>query len=468
MRAAAGVLGTLLLAGAGAGQMVDPAIDGLVGPFSYLAKPSGMIGGVGAGRGTQVTWDGALHTGEAELCLVTGDPPRPVAVRLKRFGGGATPLLHYSWMEGDVKLGVSAFAGAPGQDAPPANFVRLQVTRLGDEGHPASIGLALRHSGGHERIPSRMALNPDSRYAFDRGCALVDDRAVCVLPSLPPTRRYAVAGVPYTKPFTGSEHGVGPATAVLLALWDLGARQALTIDLKMPWTPLPPEAHQALQALRQADHDRQAEEIAQAWADELLRGMRVFLPESKPLETYRASLAYLLMGAEIPETGPARLHDLLRGGALPLEDAAPVAQALDLSGRPDLARGIMEGWLGGPPTTLPGEALSALIHHAWLTGDRPWAEARYEVLRAAADALAAGLDAGSVPPGGREWLAAAEALGAMGELAALVGRSEDAVLYRSRSAEALVVAERALDGAPLPVDALAAALALNRGLPDSP
>jgi len=83
--------------------MVDPAIDGLAGPFCYLAKPSAILGGIGASGATQVTWDGAFYTGTFELCVVTGDPPRPVAVRAKQLALNYLPVLHYAWQEGPVR-----------------------------------------------------------------------------------------------------------------------------------------------------------------------------------------------------------------------------------------------------------------------------------------------------------------------------------------------------------------------------
>ncbi len=481
-RPAAALIGALL-AGLGclaAGQMVDPSIDGLTGPFSYLAEPSGALGGIGAGRATQVTWDGALYTGEVELCLVAGDPPHPVAVRAKRLGGGYVPLLHYGWMEGDVRVSVSAFASAVGQGGDPANFVRLQMARLGDSGQPASVGFALRHSGGDHRVPrpGQRAFDPASRYAFEQGCAAIDDRVVCVLPTVAPTRQYAVAGEPYSRPFTGSEYGVGPQTAVLLALWDLGDQPELTIDLKMPWTPPATAAHPALQALKQASYDEQAEEVAEAWTEELGRGMQVLLPEGKPLEAYQASVAYLLMCTEIPREGAPRLFDPLRGIELPLGEAALAQQSLDRSGRPDLARNLAAAWLEGQQPdgafTADGalrphcEALLALIGHTWLLGDRPWAEGAYARLRRAAEWVVSRLSAGQMQPGSRDWLLATETLGAVGELAALIGQPEDANLYRMHYAEALAAAERALEGTPLADDATAPLLGLNRGLPDSP
>ena len=462
-------------------DMVDPSIDGFADPFCYLAKPSGLLGGVGAARATQVTWDGALYTGEAELCFVIGDPPRPVAVRLKRLGGGHVPLVRYSWVEGDVQYSVSAFAVALAPGSDPANFVRLQMTRLGDSGQAASIGCALRYSGLDHRAAAMQKgeFSPSSRYAFDRGCAVVDDRAACVLPSLPaPSRRYAVAGEPYTEPFTGADHGVGPATAVLLAMWDLGDQQELTLDLRMPWTPLPLDPPAPVQALRDAEYDAYADQVAEAWKQELARGMRLFLPEDKALATYQANLACLLMSTELPEQGRPRIHDHLRALALPPGESALAAQALDRTGRPDLARDLLEAWLDGqqpdgglsPAGDLAEHCrvLIGLISHAWLSGDRAWAEATYAKIKGAGDWINAALDSGQTAPGSQAWLLAMEALGDVGELAALVGKADEAATWRTQRDRLLPATEGAVTAEPLPEGTVPAILELSRALPDSP
>jgi hypothetical protein len=481
MRTRYGIGALLLLVGTcTSAQMVDPAIDGFAGPFCYLAKPSGVLGGVGAGRASQVTWDGALYTGEVELFILTGDPPRPVAVRVKRLGGGHVPLVHYSWLEGDVKLSVSAFAVALGQGAGPASFVRLRMERLGDSGQAASIGVALRHSGVDHRAAAlqQREFSPASTYAFERGCAVIDGRAVCVFPSLPaPSRRYAVADEPYTGPFTGTQYGVGPTTATLFALWDLGESKELSLDLEMPWTPLPMGAPQPVEALRKAGYDGPADQVARAWEEELTRGMRILLPESKPLETYQANLAYLLMSTEIPKEGRPQLRYPLGNRALQMAEAAPVVAALDRSGRHDLTRGVLEGWLDQqqPSGCLSAEgqlgahclAVEAIANHTWLTGDRPWAEKVYPGLKAAADwAARAVQDAG--PMGGLAWWQAVGAIGATAEVAVLVGRADEAAALRSARAELPPAIEGAPEERPLPPEVTPAIVELNRGLPDSP
>jgi hypothetical protein len=232
-----------------------------------------------------------------------------------------------------------------------------------------------------------------------------------------------------------------------------------------------------VQALRQAGYDDYAQQVAEAWEAELGRGMRILLPESKPLDACQANLAYLLMSTEIPKQGRPRFHDHLRGLIEPAAQSAAFAQALDESGRPDLARDALEAWLDtqGPDGCLSPEkdadehcrVLTALIEHAWLTGDRTWAERVYPQVKTAADWLLSAMEADKTPPALSPFLTV-EALGEVGEMAALVGKQEDAAIFRAQRDRALATTQTTLASEPLAGAAAPSILGLNRGLPDSP
>ncbi|MGB7264192.1 MAG: hypothetical protein WBC92_01685, partial [Terracidiphilus sp.] len=53
-------------------QMVSPSIDQPGQPFSYFSKPTGEIGVMGAEAATEITPEGYLRTGFAELMFFSG------------------------------------------------------------------------------------------------------------------------------------------------------------------------------------------------------------------------------------------------------------------------------------------------------------------------------------------------------------------------------------------------------------
>lgn len=473
-----GALAVLLLPGPWA-AMVDPAVDGLGSPFCFLAKPSGLLGGVGGGGATQVTWDGAFYTGAAELCIVTGDPPRPVAVRTKRLGAGYMPIVHYSWLEGDVRLSVSAFAAALSRGGPPATFIQLRMSRLGDSGGPASIGFGLRHCGLDHRasLPQTIPFDPSAQFAFEDDATLIGGRVVCLMPDTQPDRRYAVAGEPYTGPFRGSDYGIGPKTAVLLALWDLGRRDEMAIDLKMPWTPVSANVQADLRSLRQASFAEYADQVSQAWQAELGRGLQVLLPEEKPLHAYRANLTTILISTEMPTEGRPRFRNPLGSEPLALGDWAVLVEALDRSGRPELARAFLEAWLEqqcadgclSPDEDLDAHCngLRALSAHAWLVGDRLWAEQVYPKVWKGAEWALSRLENQRNLAGSRVLLGTIEILGEAAELAELIGKRQEAAELKMHRMRLIGELEADPRTAPLAVSSASWAVEANRALSDS-
>jgi len=436
--------------------MVDPAIDGLTGPFSYLSKSSTILGGIGASGATQVTWDGALYTGACELCVVVGDPPEPVAVRVKQLGFGYLPIVHYAWQEGEVRCSVSAFTGAVSEQADPVNFVRLGARRMGDGAEPAFIGFGIRHSGLDHRADALESapFAGAGRYEFAEGCVVVDDRAVCILPDKGPARQYAVLGEPYAGAFSGEAVGLKRQTAALISLWELGANEELSVDLKLPWKPLPLQPREPIEALQRAGHDDYMQRVVEAWHLKLTEGMQVRVPEPKPQDAYRANLVYALMAVEHPSGAQPYLVNRLQKQRLRPGRSATVIHALDVAGHHGLARGCLEALLG-----MQGEngrlslddsvvehcaVMQAVVSHIGITGDRDWAEAAWGPLMAAAEWLA-------VPPGplvARDCIARAAALAAARDAASRLARDEDARALAERWERAAdAVAAAAMEGA---------------------
>ena len=65
--------------------MLDPAIDDPEKPWSYFGKTTTLIGVPFMPDAIQVTFDGAIFTGHAELCFFLGDSSHPFCDRQKRW-----------------------------------------------------------------------------------------------------------------------------------------------------------------------------------------------------------------------------------------------------------------------------------------------------------------------------------------------------------------------------------------------
>jgi len=463
--------------------LYDPQIDPPAGPFSYLAKPSNLLAIVGQQGATQITWDGAFYTGAVELCIVAGDPPQPVAVRVKQLGLGHLPVVHYAWQSGDLRYSVTSFAAmvqAAGE-AWPVNFIRLGIRRMATskrEGPPSPgvIGCAIRGSGGDHRAAALQTggFDPNSRHEFGEGCLAVGGAAVCLLPDAAPARRYAVLDQPYTGPFAAENGTEGVSgdradarspdtpsvpfsagdvfhvkhdTAALIALWDLGQAQEVQVDLKMPWRPVPLESVGVLQAIRGAGFDAFVQQLTYEWNAKLAEGTDLSFPEEKPLDTYAASLAYLLMSVERRPGALTRLVYRLRKEPLLPGESVRVIHALEVAGQLSLARECLTGLLdqqqadgclsAGGDVRGHAQVLLAIGRHYALCRDENWGAQVYPKLQKAVAWLAEALVLGAAQRGARpanpgEQLAVATALASAGEMAAGLGHPDNSAQWLGR------------------------------------
>jgi len=372
--------------------MVDPSIDG-DGPFSYLAKPSTEIGVLGGPEGTQITFDGALYTGAAELCFFCGPERVPMMGRVKQLAEGWLPIVSWSFLDGPVAYEVEAFAatldGRPTSNT--VNFVRVQVRNTSDQPAASNLTGALRFTGGDHRC-DRMAsggFSPDWRYAMTEDTAIRDGKVVCWFK--PGAQREAVPGVPYTKPFVGREYDVSERAEVCLFSYpsDLGPRGVRTYYFRMPLVPIPADDAAQVKALQRADYDEYRQQTVAFWRDELGKGAQVTIPEAKVLDTHRASLVYDLIAIdEQPDGAWVQKVNELQYDSFWLRDGAYIVRSYDVWGHTRTAEKCLEyfrrfqgenGLFSSQGGQLDGygQALYSLGDHYLLTGDLDWAKKVY-------------------------------------------------------------------------------------------
>ncbi|MCX7597812.1 MAG: hypothetical protein N2512_02945, partial [Armatimonadetes bacterium] len=86
-----GVSGTGTIA-----RPIDPRIDDVPGPFCYFSRPSTVIGVADGPEGAQVTPEGWLWTGAAELIFFAGADVQPLRQRIHTLAEGHLPIVQYS------------------------------------------------------------------------------------------------------------------------------------------------------------------------------------------------------------------------------------------------------------------------------------------------------------------------------------------------------------------------------------
>ena len=90
-------------------QMVSPSIDQAGQPFSYFSKPTDEIGVMGAEAATEITPEGYLRTGFAELMFFSGPSMEPTTARIRTLEQGHLPIVHYEFAQDGIEYRVTAF-----------------------------------------------------------------------------------------------------------------------------------------------------------------------------------------------------------------------------------------------------------------------------------------------------------------------------------------------------------------------
>jgi len=394
-------------------QMLDPAIDRPDEPFSYFSKPTDVIGVMDAPAATMITPEGYLCTGFGELMFFTGNPLVPVNQRVKTLMNGWLPVIHYAFEDRGVSYHVTAFSatldGKP--ESPMMNFIRVTITNSGNTPATRWFGLAVRYQNevntdtgvGDNRFrrpakPSHpgdyyqpgVTFNPDWEYGFTDDGLLRDGKLMYLAPA-GFFQRMLVMKEPYNGPPNNKTRKlhVLPTTPVGITEYkiSLAAGGEATLDLKMPYEPLPPQDDE-LKQLRAASYEDYLARTVAFWEKILARGIDISVPEDKVNETFKANLVYDLIARDKAGDNYIQTVNKFHYHEFWLRDSSFIARMYDISGYHDFARQVLDffprwqqpdgnfvsqggqfdGW---------GQTLWAYGQHYRITHDRDFAERVY-------------------------------------------------------------------------------------------
>jgi hypothetical protein len=278
----------------GSGPMLDPATDRPDGPWCYLAKSTTVIGRPEQPDVTQVTFDGALFTRNAELCFFYGEKDQPLLARQKNWLDGWIPVVQYSWCDGQIDFDIEMFA-APldGENVDnTVNFVQLRMRNSGKRQATGRFAAALRHDGGDYRYRAN-AFSPKWSYEMTDRAVVRDGKLAYSF--APGADREAVPAVAYEHPFIGSQKFITPRSECCLARYrkELAPGEAFTAIFKMPRVPVSTAAFN--NKVLAADYQAYRADTVAYWKN-LFGGATAFtFPELRVQEAERASLVHVLL-----------------------------------------------------------------------------------------------------------------------------------------------------------------------------
>ncbi len=386
-------------------RMVDPAMDAEE-PFAWPSKPNTQLAGIGWNEGFQVTFDGALYTGAAELVVGYGDPPRPMFARQRQFLEGWIPIVQHSWEYDGIRYEWEAFASmleGTEQDLPVGSvaFVRATASNISEEPRPSNLSMMTRYIADDHRFHHMQPepFDPDWEYEMRDDRLVRDGKIVYFYPM--GLRREAVPGVPYEGPFSGRDMKVTARSEVgmVRSRQELAPGESRVLDFKMPFRPVPLEDTERISAIREADYSVYRSRVAQKWREELAKGAQLSIPEPQIQAAHRASLVYPKQAIwQHPEGHWLQGVNKLQYRGFWLRDAAYIIRTYDVYGFHERGRKVLaaypeyqneeglflsqEGQMDGF-----GQALYALGQHAVMTGDGDWARQALPLLGPAVDWL---------------------------------------------------------------------------------
>ncbi len=403
-------------------SMLTPGLDHPGEPFSYFAQPTDEIGVMDAQAATEITPEGYLRTGSAELLFYTGPGQDrllvPVHARLRTLTQGHLPIDHYSVARNGIDYRFTVFAATLDgrSNGTLVNFVRVRLVNTTSQPTRAVFAVATRYDAepntaaprhgqfrfdrpvagrfpGDYRQPGE-TFDPAWAYSFatspaGSGTFLRSGKLLYAFPAqlgdATVYRSFTLATrYNYPPDLTPRTLAIDPTTAVGLTRWMpvLAPHASLTLDLKMPVMPTSNAA--TIAAIEATSLDQARAQITAFWQGILAQGMQVTLPEPKVTDTFAMSLVYDLIARD--HIGPNYIQTVnkLHYHSFYLRDGADIAHMYDLTGYPAIARQVLDFFAlsqkpDGNFLSQPqqydgwGEALWAYGQHYQLTHDRAFA-----------------------------------------------------------------------------------------------
>jgi hypothetical protein len=352
--------------------MAPPEIDVNGQPFSYFAHPTDVLGAPYAPLASEVTPEGYVYTGFGELMFFTGNPPRPVDVRIKTLRSDYLPIVEYTAQRDGVRYDFTLVAIDRGGElaGAPLNFISVRVTNEARAPRAAFLGSAWRFSAPPTRLDSRLPayrfrqrmdqvpkrllegqdpFNPNWRYELKDGALLRDGRIVYLYPTDPAPDQTSLSltdnGLRTIRFFSGELGGntnpkltSTPETPMGLVLYRIALRpgESRQLTFKLPLVPAP-EGGEGARLIRQASVDDALQATVNYWEKLVGKASPFSIPETKPQSALLANTIFNLLAIDkvgsdfIVNVNKFQYHRYFPG------NCADMLVALDLFGLHDIA-----------------------------------------------------------------------------------------------------------------------------------
>lgn len=310
-----------LPAGRKALPMFDPAkMDyPLTKEWCYGGETTVVIGKPFVPEPVQITFDGAIFTGRAELAFFYGLDLKPVMARNKTFFKGKIPMVEFSWNDDGVEYHLEIFSNdLPGMGvANLVQFAKISMRNASGTDKTAQIAAGLRGSGEEYRKNKPKPIPGESVFSIEDGAVKRDGR-LCYAFSKG-SSVFVFPDVPYAKPYTASEYEITNRVATAFAVYKrtLKPGESFSAVFKMPRVPVRNEKQMA--EIKNADYAENRGMVVAYW-NNLFKNCGFHIPEKRVDDTYREALINLILATRGDNGGGRRQGSGLPYGRLFLND----------------------------------------------------------------------------------------------------------------------------------------------------
>lgn len=277
-------------------KMASPSIDLDNTNFSYFLYPVDVLGMKDFPEATEVTPNGSLYTGFAELLFFVGNYPNLVSQRIRTLYKGYLPIIEYEYFYDDAEYKFQMFANLLRENDLKSNlinYVKVNIKNNKNKKLKAYfwVGICFRYSS-HLFEPHQI-FSPDWKYEIKENSVTRDEKIIYSFSLSENIEKFAKIGKLYTQKFSGREYYILENTPVCLIKYNfvLSPSEEKKLYFKMPYFPIP-ENSSDLDLFLSLNYEEEFLKTVNFWENLLNRGIKINISEEKVINTFKASLIY--------------------------------------------------------------------------------------------------------------------------------------------------------------------------------
>ena len=342
-------------------EIPDPSIDEKHETYSFFSKPSMQLGMPGEQYATQVTYEGWLYTGAAEIIFFLGDPLIKINERIWTLEKGYLPAINYTLNRDGIEYHFKIFQFWLNfvENQVPINFIKINAINNTSEERNVSIGLGCAYGGKYHRSTYtttergirktyQMKFKKNWTYEFIKNKVALRENEVIYVTDENIQKRFAVEKgdkfIDYIGNYLGKDFKICEKTSVLISNFrqKIKPKESKSWTFKAPLYPIPAGNTSIIQKLMEANFNQYLDIFERYWENILEKCAQIEVPEAKATNTHKTSLIFNFMCQNYIENGTIEQHvNRFNYNFFWIRDSSFFSKMYLVFNRPDVSRKIL-------------------------------------------------------------------------------------------------------------------------------